>query len=149
LHTARSRLTQPAFAYLPLRSTRLTRLTRPIKVPDEWTDKPSDMRTTRPPKTTRNLRLVKSRPSDSFDVVVRRGADRRFSALTVKTADLPVTVSWDRRQGERRTVSRGGQTDRRESDRRQGHSFTWELADFVVIQRSKPRRSHARTRQGR
>src|SRR5205085_527224 len=33
----------------------------------------------------------------SVEIVVRRGALRRFDALTRKTADLPVTLSWDRR----------------------------------------------------
>jgi len=45
-------------------------------------------------------------------IVVRRGALRRFDALTRKTA---------------------APTERRSGDRRKKPPFTWEVADFVVV----------------
>ncbi len=66
-------------------------------------------------------------------MVVRRGALRRFDALKKQTADLPVVVSWDRRQRDRRAASGDIARDRRRTERRRDPSFTWELADFVVV----------------
>jgi hypothetical protein len=66
-------------------------------------------------------------------IVVRRGALRRFDALTRKTADLPVVVSWDRRTTERRASSEPAPVELRSSDRRKAPPFTWEVADFVVV----------------
>jgi hypothetical protein len=70
-------------------------------------------------------------------MVVRRGAIRRFEALKQQTADLPVVVSWDRRQRDRRNVSGDIARDRRRTERRQQPSFTWDLADFVVVDESR------------
>ena len=70
-------------------------------------------------------------------MVVRRGALRRFEALKRETADLPVVVSWDRSQRDRRNVSGDIARDRRRTERRQQPSFTWDLADFVVVDESK------------
>jgi hypothetical protein len=70
-------------------------------------------------------------------MVVRRGALRRFEALKTQTAELPVVVSWDRRQRDRRNVSGDIARDRRRIERRQEPSFTWELADFVIVDESK------------
>ena len=67
-------------------------------------------------------------------MVVRRGALRRFEALKKQTAHLPVIVSWDRRQGERRNVAGDIARERRRTDRRQQPAFTWDLADFVVVE---------------
>jgi hypothetical protein len=81
-------------------------------------------------------------------LVVRRGALRRFDALTRKTAKLPVVVTWDRREEERRDEQEHGSkpatastkraelsvSERRKSERRQKPPFTWELADFVVCE---------------
>jgi hypothetical protein len=67
-------------------------------------------------------------------MVVRRGALRRFNALKKQTAELPVVVSWDRRQSDRRAVSGDIARDRRRTERRQAPSFTWDLADFVVVE---------------
>jgi len=67
------------------------------------------------------------------EIVVRRGALRRFDTLKRKTSDLPVVVTWDRRQTERRASSGDVSTDRRRLDRRQKPPFTWELAEFVVV----------------
>ena len=70
---------------------------------------------------------------DRMVILVRRGALRRFDALTQKTAELPVIISWDRRQGERRKQAASGTVERRGTDRRQSAPFTWALADFVVL----------------
>lgn len=77
---------------------------------------------------------VPSQAADKpIELVVRRGALWRFNTLKKKTADLPVTVMWDRRQGERRAASGGRTEERRGADRRQQPPFTWEVADFVVV----------------
>jgi hypothetical protein len=75
-------------------------------------------------------------------LIVRRGALRRFDILKRKTADLPVEVSWDRRVGNPRP---SGQNDRRaKTDQRQKPPFTWDTADFVVVD---PRRGRKRTKK--
>ncbi len=66
-------------------------------------------------------------------LVVKRGAVRRFEKLKEKTAELDVQISWDRREGDRRTSSSAISGDRRKNDRRQRPSFTWDLADFAVV----------------
>ena len=69
-------------------------------------------------------------------IVVRRGAAKRFEALKGKTSELPVVVTWDRRNTDRRGSSKASMQvprDRRATDRRQDPPFTWELADFVVV----------------
>jgi hypothetical protein len=71
-------------------------------------------------------------------LIVRRGAVDRYEKLKKKTAGLPVEVTWDRRKKERRTASGATENDRRKSDRRQKPPFTWELSDFVVVEK-KPR----------
>ena len=62
-------------------------------------------------------------------IIVRRGALRRFDALVSKTGDLPVEVSWDRRKekGEATPVERPS------NERRKAPPFTWDVADFVVV----------------
>jgi len=70
------------------------------------------------------------------EIVVRRGAARRFDALKKQTSELPVVVSWDRRAEDRRESSNPLMQvprDRRAADRRQNPPFTWQLADFVVV----------------
>lgn len=74
--------------------------------------------------------MAKKKP---IRILVRRGALRRFDALTRKTAELPVDVSWDRRTGNRRAGSDAGAVERRAGDRRRTPPFTWEAADFVVV----------------
>jgi hypothetical protein len=64
---------------------------------------------------------------------VRRGAEQRFARLKEKTAELNVVVSWDRRQGDRRTATKAVTGERRKQDRRQQPSFTWDMADFAVV----------------
>jgi hypothetical protein len=73
---------------------------------------------------------------EPLEIVVRRGASRRFDALKKKTTELPVVVSWDRRKTDRRassTPSMQVPRNRRATDRRKDPPFTWELADFVVV----------------
>ncbi len=66
-------------------------------------------------------------------IIVRREALRRFDALARKTADLPVVVSWDRRTEHRRASGESAPVERRSSDRRKTPPFTWDAADFVVV----------------
>jgi hypothetical protein len=74
-------------------------------------------------------------------LIVRRGAMQRFQKLKKKTADLPVEVTWDRRKEDRRSASEGGaKEERRKGDRRQKPPFTWELSDFIVVEKTEPRR---------
>jgi hypothetical protein len=64
---------------------------------------------------------------------VRIGALKRFHFLKKKTADLPVSVEWDRR----RTDLRSGEDENpnpRGAERRGSPPFTWETADFVVVE---------------
>ena len=77
-----------------------------------------------------SLGMTKKKP---IGIVVRRGALRRFDALTRKTAELPVEVSWDRRTDQRRERSESAPDERRSGDRRKTPPFTWEAADFVVV----------------
>ena len=67
-------------------------------------------------------------------IIVRRGALRRFDALTQKTADLPVEVTWDRRLDQRRASDESANVERRAKDRRREPPFTWQVADFVVTE---------------
>jgi hypothetical protein len=87
--------------------------------------------TAKPSPGSRRRRLAADQ--SALQLVVRRGAVRRFHYLKQNTASLPVTVSWDRRQDERRTTSGEANPDRRKTERRQNPPFTWELADFVII----------------
>ena len=74
--------------------------------------------------------MAKKKP---IGIVVKRGALRRFDALTRKTAELPVVVSWDRRTQTRRSSSEAAPVERRSDDRRKAPPYTWEAADFVVV----------------
>ena len=76
----------------------------------------------------------------SVELVVRRGALRRFQKLKEKAASLPVKVSWDRRKDERRMTSNEASPDERKTDRRQKPPFTWEMGDFVVVPKTRQRR---------
>ena len=80
------------------------------------------------------------RPAVTVQLIVRRGAIRRFQKLKKKTEGLPVEVTWDRRETERRKASSERSDDRRKDDRRQKPPFTWELSDFVVVQKEPSRR---------
>lgn len=82
---------------------------------------------------TRRPRTRRAQNADPIELVVRRGALRRFDALKRETAELPVVVSWDRRTIERRGTDHEIDAERRKADRRQQPPFTWEMADFVVV----------------
>jgi hypothetical protein len=82
-------------------------------------------------------------------IFVRIGALKRFDTLKRKTADLPVTISWDRRRGERREAESTGGPERRRSDRRSPAPFTWDAADFVVVEEPGPPAPSARKRRRR
>ena len=65
---------------------------------------------------------------------VRIGALKRFHFLKKKTENLPVSVEWDRRRTDRRTGEEEGSADLRRAERRANPPFTWETADFVVVE---------------
>ena len=83
--------------------------------------------------------MAKKRASSSplVRIFVRIGALRRFHALTKKTADLPVEVTWDRR---RRDQSAAADSDSSapHADRRAKPPYTWDVADFVVVEDPQP-----------
>ena len=83
-------------------------------------------------------RRIKS-VAQRIGLIVRRGALRRFDDLKKKMTDYPVTVSWDRRDRERRSSPEAVGRDQRKIDRRSQPSFTWELADFVVVEPNVPK----------
>ena len=72
--------------------------------------------------------------SNKLRIFVRRGALRRFHRLKRDAKELPVDITWDRREQERREASDGVDADRRNQDRRKDPAFTWEMADFVVVE---------------
>jgi len=81
----------------------------------------------------------KTASKKGIEIIVKRGAMRRFHALKRQTEEMPVTVTWDRRTDERRTsaVSDAGGANRRGRERRKNPGFTWDLADFVVVAPTK------------
>jgi hypothetical protein len=76
-----------------------------------------------------------------IELIVRRGAGKRYENLKKKTEHLPVEVVWDRRQQDRRSASESVGEDRRKSDRRKKPPFTWEMSDFVLRENNSRRRS--------
>jgi hypothetical protein len=80
-----------------------------------------------------------SKRGTNLRIFVKKGATRRFERLKRDSASLPVQVEWDRRVGERRSpvqvegAEAVGLPPRR-GDRRKAPPFTWELADFVVVE---------------
>src|SRR6185369_5399826 len=97
-----------------------------------------------PPKasTGRRRAAAGKKQQGPIEIVVRRGAIRRFDALKTRTSELPVVVTWDRRTGERRDedTTAGAKRDRA-TERRRKPPFTWDLADFVVVEPAKPRKA--------
>jgi hypothetical protein len=89
---------------------------------------------------TADNRVGMPKKTATVELVVRRGALRRFHKLKQKTAELPVTVSWDRRQTERRAAANRPVAERRAADRRQAPPYTWDASDFVVVARPRPRK---------
>jgi hypothetical protein len=91
-----------------------------------------------PTKTASVQRRSPATKKEPLEIVVRRGAVRRFNALKTRTAEMPVVVTWDRRSADRRDSKAPSHQmevprDRRAADRRQKPPFTWDLADFVVV----------------
>jgi hypothetical protein len=94
----------------------------------------ADTQTQMPPKTSTGARrsaASRRNKKEPIEIVVRRGALKRFDALKTRTGELPVVVTWDRRTDDRRD-SAGAARARR--DRRRTPPFTWDLADFVVVE---------------
>ena len=93
---------------------------------------------TMPPKSSSAARrtAASKRKRDTIEIVVRRGALRRFDALKTRTGELPVVVTWDRRTDDKPGDGDGlSARERRQIERRQKPPFTWDLADFVVVER--------------
>ena len=67
-------------------------------------------------------------------LIVRRGALRRFDRLKQATETLPVDVMWDRREGQRRKSAAANTSEKRHAERRQAPRFTWDAADFAVVE---------------
>jgi len=88
-------------------------------------------------------RVAAGKKKDAVEIVVRRGAIRRFDALKTRTSELPVVVTWDRRTNERRDEQepKGAKRNRRQTERRRKPPFTWDLADFVVVEPGKARKA--------
>ena len=68
-----------------------------------------------------------------LEIIVRRGAIRRFDRLKKTTTDLPVKLSWDRRLHDRRAGVAPAEGEHQREERRKAPPFTWETADFVVV----------------
>jgi hypothetical protein len=71
---------------------------------------------------------MRSRPP-LVQFFVRRGALRRFDRLKRETEGLPVVVEWDRRQQP--------SADPPKVERRKRPPYTWDVADFVVVEPEK------------
>ena len=102
-----------------------------------------------PAKTASRRSAPAKKESSVVEIVVRRGAARRFGALKSQTSELPVVVTWDRRKADRRAKSKTSMDvsgERRATDRRQKAPFPWELADFLVV---CPTPSRAAARKGK
>jgi hypothetical protein len=95
-----------------------------------------------PPDKRLAVRNRKKKPTTKalpvVDLIVRRGALRRFDKLKKETVDLPVNLLWDRRLHERRKSQNDVERDQRRQERRKDPPFTWDVADFVVVE--APRR---------
>ena len=70
-------------------------------------------------------------------IFVKRGAIWRFHRLSRDARELPVSVEWDRRGEDRRAVTTGVAADQRQEDRRGAAPYTWETAEFVVVEGSE------------
>jgi len=85
-------------------------------------------------------------PTPPIELIVRRGALRRFDKLTQATKTLPVKVLWDRRTAASSTAKPDAKRELGHPERRQQTPFTWTAADFVVVEGRKTR-SRSRKRQ--
>src|SRR5436190_5614677 len=84
--------------------------------------------------TRRASSRSKKHMTPTLQIVVRRGALRRFALLNEKRGELPVAVLWDRRAADRRTESDRPAGERRHAERRREPPFTWTAAEFVVVE---------------
>lgn len=113
------------------------------------TVRPSDTKKQMPSKTStgaaRRPAASRRKKTGPIEIVVRRGALKRFDALKTKTGELPVVVTWDRRTDDRRAgraaATTTARSDKRFEDRRRTPPFTWDLADFVVVEPEDGRKS--------
>ena len=80
-------------------------------------------------------------------LIVRRGALRRFDRLKRDATELPVDVTWDRREQERRSAASKHVGGARKGERRRKPPFTWEVADFVVVERTTKGRTGSKRRR--
>ena len=78
--------------------------------------------------------MVRKRKTPTIQIVVRRGALRRFASLNEKRGELPVALLWDRRLTDRRTDEGAADGERRVRERRREPPFTWTTAEFLVIE---------------
>jgi hypothetical protein len=78
--------------------------------------------------------MVRKRKDPTIQIVVRRGALRRFASLNEKRGELPVALIWDRRVSDRRTDVDAKSGERRQAERRREPPFTWTTAEFLVIE---------------
>ncbi len=78
--------------------------------------------------------MARKRKAPSIQIVVRRGALRRFASLDEKRGELPVALLWDRRLNDRRTDGESASGERRVSERRREPPFTWTTAEFLVVE---------------
>lgn len=85
-----------------------------------------------PVKKKRASKTVSGAP---IELIVRRGALRRFDKLKQATAELPVKLTWDRRVNEARGTAKPGQGKRDPgyAERRAAPPYTWDAADFLVV----------------
>lgn len=67
-------------------------------------------------------------------IFVKRGALWRFHRLTRDARSLPISVEWDRRREDRRSSSTPVSDEQRREDRRGEAPFTWDTAQFVVVE---------------
>jgi hypothetical protein len=67
-------------------------------------------------------------------IFVKRGAIWRFHRLTRDAHALPVSVEWDRRREDRRATPTPVGADQRKQDRRGAAPFTWDTAEFVIVE---------------
>ena len=78
-------------------------------------------------------RASKAAPAPPIELIVRRGALRRFDKLKRATAEMPVRVLWDRRTNDRRSAASPGERAPKHAERRKSPPFTWDVADFLVV----------------
>jgi hypothetical protein len=69
----------------------------------------------------------------SLRIFVKRGALWRFNRLRRDAQKLPISVEWDRRREDRRAAPAAVDQEHRKEDRRGSAPFTWDIAEFVVV----------------